>query len=328
MPKKSHGLAGPIPDIHIGKVYDQADPESDIHYETLARLAHFFGQNTPVHRHVAFHQVHVLLSGGIRLSLDEQPYDAKAPLLLFTPPAVPHAFYTEPDSDGHVLTIRQTVVRQWFAGLGGLWPQSLLETPVFHPHRPETHEENADFDRLLAMASLIQNEFYAQKPARLQSLNALGEAFFIALGRVLLGKRPDHTRGPPNRGDDVRLFLRFCDLIELHFGEHLCLSGYSKKLKVSQARLNDICRRVAQKPSKELIHERVLQEARRLLRFSSMPVTEISYRLGFADPAYFSRFFTRRTGLAPSHFRNAQPPFSLSGCVTEPPSCTSVPNTP
>ena len=72
---------------------------------------------------------------------------------------------------------------------------------------------------------------------------------------------------------------------------------------VTEARLNDICRRVANLPSKEIIHERLLQEARRLLQFSAVPISEISYQLGFSDPAYFSRFFTKRTGLAPSQYR-------------------------
>lgn len=54
----------------------------------------------------------------------------------------------------------------------------------------------------------------------------------------------------------------------------------------------------------EVVHERLLQEARRMLRFSGMPVGEISYQLGFADPAYFSRFFTRRAGVPPSQFRH------------------------
>jgi AraC family 4-hydroxyphenylacetate 3-monooxygenase operon regulatory protein len=60
---------------------------------------------------------------------------------------------------------------------------------------------------------------------------------------------------------------------------------------------------MASLPSKEVVHERLLQEARRLLRFSTVQVGEISYQLGFTDPAYFSRFFTKRTGIPPSQFR-------------------------
>ena len=46
-------------------------------------------------------------------------------------------------------------------------------------------------------------------------------------------------------------------------------------------------------------------DLRRLLRFSAVPVSEISYQLGFSDPAYFSRFFTRRAGMPPSQYRQS-----------------------
>jgi AraC family 4-hydroxyphenylacetate 3-monooxygenase operon regulatory protein len=101
----------------------------------------------------------------------------------------------------------------------------------------------------------------------------------------------------------LRVFLNFCDLVEAHFRDHLTLTEYASRLSVTEPRLNDICRRMADLASKEVVHERLVQEARRLLRYSAVPVTEISYQLGFADPAYFSRFFTKRTGVPPSQFR-------------------------
>jgi len=109
----------------------------------------------------------------------------------------------------------------------------------------------------------------------------------------------------PERSEDLRLFLNFCDLVEAHFRDHLTLTEYAGRLSVTEARLNDICRRMANLPSKEVVHERLLQEARRLLRYSAVPVSEISYQLGFVDPAYFSRFFAKRTGTPPSQFRLA-----------------------
>ena len=44
-------------------------------------------------------------------------------------------------------------------------------------------------------------------------------------------------------------------------------------------------------------------EARRDLVYTSMSISRISFRLGFADPAYFSRFFARRAGVSPSDYR-------------------------
>ena len=294
-----------IPDIHIGRVYDQRDPECEIHYETFGRLADFFGRNTPAHRHYSFFQIHLLLRGSINLNLDGQVYAGKAPLVIFTPPTIPHAFYSEEETDGHVLTVRQEVVRAWYQSMPGQWPESLLREPAFVELGDLAEAGAPEFGALVQLVELLQSEFGGNGKARSAALLALGQGIFIQLGRILL-RRATSTAMRPERSEDLRLFMNFCDLVEAHFRDHLTLTDYAGRLKVTEARLNDICRRMASRPSKEIVHERLLQEACRLLRYSAVPVTEISYQLGFADPAYFSRFFTKRTGMPPSQFRLAE----------------------
>ena len=64
----------------------------------------------------------------------------------------------------------------------------------------------------------------------------------------------------------------------------------------------------------ELIHERLLLEARRNLAYSTRSVAAVSHALGFVDPAYFTRFFKQRAGLSPRAFRaRALATFSASG---------------
>ncbi len=293
-----------IPDIHIGRVYDQRDPECEIHYETFARLAEFFGRNTPAHRHYCFFQIHLLVRGSIRLNLDQGVYCGQAPLLIFTPPTIPHAFYSEEDTDGHVLTVRQEVVRAWYQTMPGLWPDSLLREAAFFEFDPLPAEVLPDFHNLMLLVDLLQQEFFGDKKGRSAALLSLGQSIFIMLSRLLLAQDPGAALRQ-ERGEDLRLFLSFCDIVEAHFRDHLTLTEYAGQLSITEPRLNDICRRMASRPSKEIVHERLLQEARRLLRFSAVPVSEISYQLGFVDPAYFSRFFTKRTGTPPSQYRLA-----------------------
>ncbi|MBS1161797.1 MAG: 4-hydroxyphenylacetate catabolism regulatory protein HpaA [Proteobacteria bacterium] len=293
-----------IPDIHIGRVYDQRDPECEIHYETFGRLAQFFGRNTPPHRHYCFYQVHILVKGSIRLNLDGQVYGGAAPLLIFTPPTIPHSFYSEEDTDGHVLTVRQEVVRSWYRGMPGQWPDALLREAAFIELASLPATSGEDFAALVHTVELLQREADRDAKGHSALLRALGESAFIHLSRLLLAHEPAAAQRP-ERSEDLRLFLNFCDLVEAHFRDHLTLTDYAGRLLITEARLNDICRRMAERPSKEVVHERLLQEARRLLLFSAVPVSEISYQLGFADPAYFSRFFTKRTGTPPSQFRLA-----------------------
>ena len=291
-----------IPDIHIGRVYHRRDPECDVHYETFGTLAQFFGRNTPMHRHNGFFQIHLLVQGGIRLTLDQSVYCGEAPLLIFTPPAVPHSFYTEENTDGHVLTVRQGVVRDWLQMIPGQFPEALMRSPSFVEFNKLSSENKQEFNGLLNIVDVLKEEFFAARTARSAALLTLGNYFFIVLARLLqAGAQVPALR--QERGEDLRLFLKFCDLVEANFRDHLALADYAERLSITGARLNDICRRMANLPSKEVVHQRLLQEARRLLRFSAVQVSEIGYQLGFSDPAYFSRFFTKRTGLSPSQYR-------------------------
>jgi AraC family 4-hydroxyphenylacetate 3-monooxygenase operon regulatory protein len=291
-----------IPDIYISRVYNPDDPECDVHYETFGRLAEFFGRNTPAHRHSRFFQVHLLTRGSIRLNLDDQVYCGDAPLAFLTPPAVPHALYSEGDTDGHVITVRQETVRAWCAATQGQWPEGNLRTATFLPLSQFAAEYQPEVERLLHIAEMLQRESASKEAGRSAALQVLGQYLFISLQRLLVANVPSQA-SKRERGEDLRIFLKFCDLVETHFKDHINLAEYASQLAITEARLNDICRRMASLASKEMIHDRLLQEARRQLRFSAVPVSEISYQLGFADPAYFSRFFTRRTGVSPSQFR-------------------------
>jgi AraC family transcriptional activator of pobA len=54
------------------------------------------------------------------------------------------------------------------------------------------------------------------------------------------------------------------------------------------------------------VHLRLLVEAERQLRYTSLSIAQIGYHLGFHDPAYFSRFFTTRMRLSPREFRSGR----------------------
>ncbi|AHF94774.1 hypothetical protein OPIT5_26475 [Opitutaceae bacterium TAV5] len=78
---------------------------------------------------------------------------------------------------------------------------------------------------------------------------------------------------------------------------------YAARLHVSPDRLSEAVREATGHPAGELIRQRQLLEARRLLAHTTRSVSEIAYALNFQDPAYFSRFFRRLTGQSPGEFR-------------------------
>lgn len=289
----------PIPNINIGQVYDQRYADEDVHYEALGKLADFFGHNMPVHRHDRFFQLHYLTRGAVRVYLDDQQYSESAPLFFLTPPTIPHAFVTHPDSEGHVLTVRQQLVWPLLEAHRSQSGEPRLVSPTCVALGAPDARHASEVEHLDRLFAMLADEFGQQLPARNASLQALTQLIFIALLRL----SAEPVKNQHVRHDNLQIFHRFNALIEDRYREHWPLSHYAEAMGVTEARLNDICRRIADLPSKRLVHERLMQEARRLLLFTAGSVNEIGYQLGFKDPAYFTRFFSREAGMTPSEYR-------------------------
>lgn len=280
----------PIPNINIGQVYDQRYSDAEVHYDKLANLAGFFGRNMPVHRHDRFFQVHYVKSGAVRVYLDDRQFVESGPMFFLTPPTVPHAFVTEADADGHVLTVRQQLV--W--GLIDADP-SLASGAACVALTAADHGLDQLFEEL-------NDEINAERAGRAAALDSLTRLIMVRLLRLCAHSLPAR----PTRHEDLRIFHRFNELIEAHYLQHWPLARYAEGVGVTEARLNEVCRRLADLPSKRLILERVMQEAKRLLLFTGSSANEICYQLGFKDPAYFSRFFLRYARVTPGEYRLRQ----------------------
>lgn len=292
----------PIPNINIGQVYDQRYSESEVHYDRLGNLAEFFGRNMPVHRHDRFFQVHYVKSGAVRLYLDDQQFIESGPMFFLTPPTVTHSFVTDSDSDGHVLTVRQQLVWQLIEADASLLPAGMQVRPACVALANIPAADQPEARRLETWLEALSAEFASPNPGRDAALQSLTRLIMISLLRLC----PNSREATPARHEDLKIFHRFNALIEEHYLEHWPLASYAIRIGVTEARLNDICRRIADLPSKRLVLERLMQEARRLLLFSGSSVNEICYQLGFKDPAYFSRFFNRYAGLTPGEYRQRQ----------------------
>lgn len=81
------------------------------------------------------------------------------------------------------------------------------------------------------------------------------------------------------------------------------VAGYAAELGVTPNHLNRAVKAETGRSAGEWIENARLSLARNLLHDPSVPVSEIAYRLGFEDPAYFSRFFRKLVGMSPTDFR-------------------------
>jgi len=102
----------------------------------------------------------------------------------------------------------------------------------------------------------------------------------------------------------VQVFRRFAAVLERDFAAHHDAVHYADELSMPPAALSQTLNRVIGRSTKELITDRVMLEAARLLRFTDKTMGEIAYETGFGDPLYFSRAFKRNNGQAPSAYRD------------------------
>ena len=102
---------------------------------------------------------------------------------------------------------------------------------------------------------------------------------------------------------DAELYARFLSLLDRDFARRHDTGYYSSALAMSPASLSRTLARVSGRTAKELITDRVMVEAARLLRFTDLGVSEVAVQIGFDDQFYFSRAFKRRHGKSPLAYR-------------------------
>jgi AraC-like DNA-binding protein/mannose-6-phosphate isomerase-like protein (cupin superfamily) len=98
-------------------------------------------------------------------------------------------------------------------------------------------------------------------------------------------------------------FKKFKLLLESNFHQEHLSSWYAEKLNLTQNRLNDLIKQYTGVTVSQNINNRIILEAKRLIKHSTVSFKEISYDLGFNDPAYFTRFMKNNTGKSPKELR-------------------------
>ena len=120
----------------------------------------------------------------------------------------------------------------------------------------------------------------------------------------------------------ARLVAAYTDLVERDFHDHKGVADYAAGLGVTPTHLTRCCKQTCGKSALDLLNDRILYEARVLLRDSDSPIREIARSLGFGSAAYFTRAFQGRTGETPSAFRKGGSTGGRSGAVAANPAAS------
>jgi AraC family transcriptional regulator, transcriptional activator of pobA len=249
---------------------------------------------TEPHAHPAYGQVIFVRSGRGVINLEGSAVPFEAPCALLLPTECVHGLDYEVDVDRWVVTIEVAYLAQVNGKLQDfiqLWTQ-----PRMIP--------------LSDMADAGEN-FYSlvQRLKDESESNAVGhvigtEALLTTL--LLMLVREAHLEQIGNEGEtssNIRLADRFRKLIDQHYREDLALQDYASMMAVSLVQLRAACASAGEQSPTKMIRARIITEAKRNLIFGEMSVEQIAFGLGFADAAYFTRFFRREVGQTPSQFR-------------------------
>jgi AraC family transcriptional activator of pobA len=105
------------------------------------------------------------------------------------------------------------------------------------------------------------------------------------------------------KGADLDYVMLFKELLETHYKKQKQVTYYAKQIIITEKRLNQATTKVLGKSPKEIIDNRILLEAKRLLAHTNENVKEIAYALGFEEPTNFIKYFKKHATFTPTEFR-------------------------
>jgi AraC family transcriptional activator of pobA len=105
--------------------------------------------------------------------------------------------------------------------------------------------------------------------------------------------------------EKFHLMRKFNLLVEANFKTEHSVSFYAGQLFKSPKTLSNLFAQFSPKTPSQIIQERIMAEAKRLLFYTDRSVKHITFELGFEDVSYFSNFFKKNAGVSPSEFRNS-----------------------
>lgn len=296
MMKRKTLAGGPIPTYDL---YGEDDPSGSrfwVHCETIPARSALHHWEIGLHRHERYFQI-LLVTGGSGDAIFDGEIARFEPVSLVTvPPAVGHGFRFSPDIDGYVFTFlaSRLPVRPGEPSAFG----HFLSTPRVTRLPQEAGEGKLILDHLLRVATEWEGRLTGRTV-----LMETGLAASLALTARIAAQ--DQTETERTDENDRRIEA-FSALLHQEVRNHRPASFYASALGITPTHLNRVLKAKTGFGTQDLVARRLIEEAQRELLFTPGSVKQIAFRLGFSDPAYFSRFFTRQTGMTPGAWRQQE----------------------
>lgn len=186
--------------------------------------------------------------------------------------------------------------------------QGRIKTKMFYPANGFAHckiseaakEKMMPIVKLMQEASALQYEDKSLQASYFASLLSL-----LLIDMIRLGEWGDSSFSSVS-SDSFQVYAKFVQMVEDNYIEHHAVKDYIEKLGVSQTTLNLYTQQYAKTTPLKIINNRIILEAKRLLRYSTTRTKQIAFDLGFKDDSYFIKLFKRNVGMSPVEFREKE----------------------
>ncbi|MBA3971490.1 MAG: helix-turn-helix domain-containing protein [Bacteroidetes bacterium] len=246
------------------------------------------------HRHNCY-QMFLFKKGGGEHMIDFNYYPIEDNSLHFVSEGQVHSLNSNETTDGYVILFTKEIVimntaDKFIFNDFPIFNKSV--SPILNPDK----EMYADLENMLLMMITEFGKDNAYKE------NILGSYISILLlkSKTIITETKEYKR---TDSSSQELLQKFNNLVEVNFKEYHKVNEYADLLNVTPNHLSETIKKVTGKTAGDIIHERLILEAKRMLLHSSITAKELAYALNFNDPSYFSRFFKANTNLSPEGFR-------------------------
>lgn len=179
---------------------------------------------------------------------------------------------------------------------GGGAPEEWLpgQPPAVATFEPAAWRHIVDAVRLLRAEVVRQHHEHDPDPEAVD-----------ALRRLFLARTRRAAPAPARAVPALTPYVAFRRVMERHLGRVTQVGELARLTGYSPTTVSRACVRATGLSAKELLDERIMLEAQRLLRTTPLTVAEVAAHLGYREPTNFTRAFRRVTGQSPSAARGS-----------------------
>ena len=244
----------------------------------------------------------MLVIGGINMNYADRVVSVKKQALFFSNPLIPYNCENlERIENGFYCIFNQ----HFFHKHGDLDQYS-----VFQPGG--NHVFELSDDQVEQITVIYKKMFEEIKSDYVHKYDVLRNLVFELLHFAMKIQAPTNTEKQQTNASK-RISVLFLELLERQFPiddthQRINLrsaSEFASQLNIHVNHLNRAIKEKTLKTTSQIIAERILQEAKILLKHSNWSVSEIAYALGFTEVTHFNNFFKKHVQLSPLKFRNA-----------------------